>query len=305
MKNRPAPVALFVFNRPWHTRQAIEALGKNEYAAYSDLYVFSDGPKRAADEAKVREVRSYIRTIDVFKRISVIEREKNFGLAESIIAGVTEVVNAHGKIIVMEDDLVSSPHFLSYMNHALRKYEDADRVMHVSGYILPIDPGGLKETFFYRASSCWGWGTWARAWRHFEHDIDKLIPRFDKASRHMFNIDGKTNFWDQMESQRDGKINSWAIRWYASVFLNDGLCLHPSRSMTGNIGLDGSGTHCGEDDTYDVRIHDREITEFEEQLEENREALERIKTFLATTERPLATRILNRMKRKLAVLLGR
>ena len=295
-----APIVLFVFNRPWHTKQTIETLQQNILASESDLVVFSDGPKTASDEPKVKEVRDYIRAIDGFKKLSIIERDRNFGLAESIIAGVTEVVNKYGKIIVLEDDLITSPYFLSYMNHSLRKYEDAAKVMHVSGYVLPIDSTGLKETFFYRASSCWGWGTWARAWKHFEYDINELIPRFDDESKVLFNIDGKYTFWGQMESQRDGKINSWAIRWYASVFLNNGVCLHPSKSMTNNIGFDGSGIHCNEDDIYNVQIHDREIIEFEELCEENRDALERIKSFLATTERPLHTRTFSLLRRKLA-----
>ncbi|HZD41156.1 MAG TPA: hypothetical protein VE131_10570, partial [Terriglobales bacterium] len=235
-----APIALFTYNRPWHTRRTVEALRKNEQAAHSTLYIFSDGPKTAADAAKVWEVRNYIRTIEGFKSVAIIERERNLGLAESIIGGVTEVLTAYGRIIVLEDDMVSSPYFLSYMNAALWKYKAVDKVMHISGYVLPIDPAGLKETFFYRASSCWGWGTWARAWKHFEYDINKLIPRFDADAKRSFNIDGRYNFWDQMESQRDRKIDSWAIRWYASVFLNHGLCLHPSKSMINNIGLDGS-----------------------------------------------------------------
>lgn len=299
MKKQLAPVALFVYNRPWHTRQTIEALRKNEQAAHSTLYIFSDGPKTASDEEKVQDVRNYIRRTDGFKSLSIIEREKNFGLADSIIAGVTEVLNAHGKIIVLEDDLISSPYFLSYMNHALGKYEDTEKVMHIAGYIFPIDPTGLKETFFYRVSSCWGWGTWKRAWRHFEYDINKLIPKFDSKLKRLFNIDGEHNFWQQMKSQRKGKINSWAIRWYASVFLNNGLCLHPSISLINNIGLDGSGMHCGKEDIYDVRVRDQEITELEELCEENEDALGRIKTFMATARRPLHTRIINLIRRKL------
>jgi Glycosyl transferase family 2 len=295
-----SPIALFTYNRPWHTRQTVEALRKNKHAENSALYIFSDGAKTDTDEAKVREVRGYVKTIDGFKSISVIEREKNLGLAESVISGVTEVVNGHGKIIVLEDDLITSPYFLSYMNHALRKYEDVDKVMHISGYVLPIESTGLPNTFFYRAASCWGWGTWERAWKYFDYDINKLISRFNDESRYKFNIDGKYNFWGQMESQRDGRINSWAIRWYASVFLNNGRCLHPSKSMINNIGFDGTGIHCNESDIYNVELHDQEITEFEERCEENREALERIKNFLATTERPLHMRIIYLLKKKLA-----
>ena len=297
-----SPIVLFVFNRLRHTRQTLEALRKNSLSSESNLIIFSDGAKTAADETKVRVVRDYIKTIDGFKSLSIIEREKNFGLAESIIAGVTEVVNDHGKIIVLEDDLISSPYFLSYMNHALRKYEDADKVMHISAYMYPIDSTGLKETIFFRPASCWGWSTWARAWKHLEYDIHKLIPRFNKESKYKFNMDGTFNFWHQMELNRDGRINSWAIRWYASVFLNNGLCLHPSRSLVNNIGFDGTGVHCGKDAIYDVPLHSHQISEFEELLEENPEAIKRFEDFMATTKKPFHTRILDLVKRKMTVL---
>lgn len=297
-----APVVLFVFNRPWHTRKTIEALRNNSVSRDSNLVIFSDGAKAVDDETNVREVRNFLKTIDGFKSISVIERERNFGLAESIISGVTDVVSTHGKIIVMEDDIISAPYFLSYMNHALRKYEDVDKVMHISAYMYPIESTGLKESFFFRPASCWGWGTWARAWRHFEYDIHKLIPRFDRESRHAFNMDGTFDFWHQMEMNRDGRIHSWAIRWYASVFLNNGLCLHPSKSLVNNIGFDGTGVHCGNDAIYDVSPQPTEIFEFEEILEENREAVKRFKDFIATTKMPFYARIQRFLKRKIAAL---
>jgi hypothetical protein len=297
-----APIVLFIYKRPWHSRQTLEALKKNVFASESNLFVFADGPKTIADEPKVREVRDHIRTIGGFKSVSIVEREQNLGLAESITTGVTEVLNHYGSVIVVEDDLICSPYFLSYMNEALRKYEEMEKVMHISAYMYPIDATGLKETIFFRSTSCWGWGTWARAWKHLEYDIHKLIPRFNKESRHKFNMDGTFNFWHQMELNRDGKINSWAIRWYASVFLNNGLCLHPSRSLVNNIGFDGTGVHCGIDATYDVPLISHQITEFEELLEENPEAIKRFGDFMATIKNPFHTRILNLLKRKMTGL---
>jgi len=191
------------------------------------------------------------------------------------------------------------------MNQALNIYKNMDKVMHISAYMFPIDTTGLRETIFFRPASCWGWGTWARAWKYLEYDIHKLIPRFDKKLRKKFNMDGTFNYWHQMELNRDGRINSWAIRWYASIFLNNGLCLHPSRSLVNNIGFDGTGVHCGKEPIYDVPLLSYQIKEFEELLEENPEAIKRFKNFMTTTKKPLHTRILNLLIRKITGLFQR
>ena len=167
-----SPITLFVYNRPWHTRQTVESLQKNELADESDLIVFSDGEKtgvrsqnpegiiinaddrRPTTDDRIKEVREYIKTINGFKSVRIVEREKNLGLANSIISGVTEVVNQYGRIIVLEDDMVTSPCFLRYMNDALDKYETDDRVICVHGYVFPIDE--LPGTFFIRGADCWG-----------------------------------------------------------------------------------------------------------------------------------------------------
>jgi len=292
----PAPIALFVYNRPWHTRQTVEALQKNELAEDSELFIFSDAPKNEEDSEKTARVREFIRSVEGFKSVTIIEREDNHGLAGSIIAGVTEIIERYDKIIVLEDDLLSSPYFLRYMNDGLAIYENEAGVMHIAGYMYPMDSSNLPETFFYRAASCWGWGTWKRAWRLFEADIEKLVPRFDKAKIKSFNIDGCYDFWWQVEALKRGEIDSWAIRWYASVFLNNGLCLHPARSLIDNIGLDGTGMHCGSTDTYRTSLRDQPIKEFERTIAEHTEALHRIKRFLASTRVPFWKRAVRKIR---------
>ncbi len=133
--NNLAPIILFTYNRPWHTRQTIEALQKNLYADKSRLIILSDGPKTEIDVPKVQKVREYIKTVKGFRSIEIIEREKNWGLANNIIDGVTRIINEYGKIIVLEDDIVTSPYFLKFMNEALEFYKDEERVMHISGYM--------------------------------------------------------------------------------------------------------------------------------------------------------------------------
>ena len=169
-----APTALFVYNRLEHTKRVIEALQKNVLASESDLIIFSDGPKHEKDVKKIDEVRKYLKTIDGFKSIEIFEKENNLGLSNSIISGVTEVVNRYGKIIVLEDDLVVSPYFLEFMNNALVKYENEEKVISIHGYIYPIK-NKLPETFFIKGADCWGWATWKRGWDLFEPNGQKLL----------------------------------------------------------------------------------------------------------------------------------
>ena len=274
-----APIILFVYNRLRHTRITVEALQNNELANRSQLIIFSDGARDPFDENSVKKVRQHIRGIDGFKDIQIIEQEKNRGLANSIIEGVTDVITNSDKVIVLEDDIVTSPFFLRFMNQALKFYEDNHKVMHISGYMFPIDKTGLPETFFYRSPSCWGWATWKRAWIHFDRNAEQIMNSFSKDQIKSFNLDGYYNFWSQIKKNKNKKINTWAIFWYATVFRQGGLCLHPSVSMTKNIGHDGSGINCVVTTDYNVELGKNPITRFENVIAENSEVVLRLKNF--------------------------
>ena len=182
-----APIVLFVYNRPWHTLQTLNALMKNELADQHVLYIYSDGPKikAANDEVKkIEEVRKLIRTKQWCKEVYIVESETNRGLADSIINGVTEIVNKHGKIIVLEDDLITSAGFLNYMNIALNLYKNEKNVMHISGYMFPTEKK-LPETFFLVFTSCWGWGTWDRAWQSFDLSARNLLSKVKKQVKYL------------------------------------------------------------------------------------------------------------------------
>jgi GT2 family glycosyltransferase len=293
-----APIVLFVYNRPAHTRQTVEALQKNEMAKDSDLIIYSDAPKKPEAAPEVFEVRKYIRDIGGFKSIKIIEREKNWGLANSIIDGVTSVVNEYGRIIVLEDDLVTSPYFLSFMNEALETYQDDEKVMHISGYMFPIDSAGLLETFFLRTASCWGWATWSRAWGHFEKKPDKLLSKFTKQAINKFNLDGTCNFWAQVEGNESGKMDTWAVFWYATVFQKEGLCLHPRYSMVNNIGHDGTGVHCGSSDSFGVSLAIKPIQYFETSLVENTLALQKTGVYFSPPKPALLTKVVKALKNR-------
>ena len=294
-----APIALFVYNRPEHTRRTIKFLQQNLLAEESRLYIFSDAAKNPNNQSLVEEVREIIHSVEGFKHVELIERKNNLGLANSIIDGVSRLVKEYGKVIVFEDDLISSMYTLQYFNDALIRYQDEEKVMHIGAYMYPLKEENLPETFFYRAATSWGWATWDRAWKNFEPDIDLIISRFDNEKKHRFSIDGTMNFWKQILEFKSGKNNSWAIRWYASIFLKGGLTLNPSKSLINNIGHDGTGIHSGMNDIYHVIINPQPIQSFPEKIEENQLVYHSIKNFLKNRKGSLWQRIIRFAKEKL------
>jgi hypothetical protein len=185
---------------------------------------------------------------------------------------------------------------LQYFNEALSKYAREDKVMHIGAYMYNLPDKQLPQTFFYRAATSWGWATWARAWKDFEPDIDKLIGQFDKQKINRFSIGGSMNFWKQMEGFKAGKNNSWAIRWYASIFLKNGLTLNPSHSLVHNIGHDGSGVHSNSEKTYHVQVAQKPVVEFPMEVKENPRAYQAIRQFLSRRKGNLLQRGLRFMK---------
>jgi hypothetical protein len=252
-----APIVLFTYNRPWHTKQTVEALQKNMYAEQSHLFIFSDGPKTEKDEPKVKEVREYLKTIKGFKNIEIIERDKNWGLANNIIDGVTKVVNQYGRVIVLEDDLVTSPYFLKFMNDGLDIYEEEEKVISIHGYVYRIK--GLPEIFFLRGADCWGWATWKRGWDLFEKDGKKLLDELEKRKlTKLFDFNGAYPYTKMLKDQVEGKVDSWAIRWYASAFIHEKLTLYSGISLVKHIG--DLGTHIkGNSWWLDVELSEKPI----------------------------------------------
>jgi hypothetical protein len=295
-----APIALFVYNRPQHTERTIKFLQENDLAGKSNLFIFSDGAKSQLEEENVAKVRALINKVEGFKSVKVFERKENSGLANSVIEGVTKLIKDYDQVIVLEDDLIISPHTLRYFNDALNRYRDEEKVMHIGAYMYPLKAEDLPQSFFYRAATSWGWATWGRAWKNFEPNIDTLIKQFDKKKKSAFSIENKMNFWKQMLEFKKGKNNSWAIRWYASIFLKGGLTLNPSQSLVNNIGHDGTGVHSGINDIYNVVINPKPITEFPEVIEEDKKAYQVIKRFLSTRKGNMVLRVKRFVREKLA-----
>lgn len=238
-----APIALFTYNRADKTQIVVESLLQNAEAKDSDLFIFSDGPKTPEKKVGVENNRKYIHTITGFKSVSIIEREKNWGLANSLIAGITDVINKYGRVIVVEDDLILSPYFLKFMNEGLEKYKDDDRIGTICGYLAPVKEK-MPENFFLYFMHPWGWATWKRSWELLNTDTEYLLRKMRFKTR-KFNLGGNCGSYGNLYCQKVGLVDSWYIRFYASLFLKRKLNLYPGKTLVANNGCDGSGTHCG------------------------------------------------------------
>jgi hypothetical protein len=237
----------------------IEALRCNAEAANSELFVFIDGPRSSRERRATEELCALFDEDLGFKKLNVELSPRNRGLAESITRGVSSVLSVCDRVIVLEDDTLVSSHFLEYMNSGLDVYAEDSRVASIHGYVYPIDRQ-LPTTFFLRGADCWGWGTWARAWKHYNADGQQLLSELRKLGLMAeFDFGGYAGYSDMLVDQIEGRVDSWAIRWYASAFLADMLTLYPGESLVRNIGLDGSGMHCQITADFDSTMSDDRI----------------------------------------------
>lgn len=259
-----APIILFVYNRLEHTKKTVDALKQNKLASDSLLFIFSDGNKSERDRKSVEEVRSFISTISGFDEIKIILREKNLGLANSVISGVSEVINKYEKAIVLEDDIVTSPYFLKFMNEALEFYKDDNRIFSVSGYNFPIKiPASYQyKIYISPRPSSWGWATWKDRWEKVNWENSEY-EEFIKDKKRILNFNmGGDDLTRMLKNQIAGKINSWAIRWAFAHYLNNAFCLFPVRSFANNIGADRSGVHTRKTNKFSVDIYSKEYQDF-------------------------------------------
>jgi hypothetical protein len=281
----PAPIVLFCFNRPKHTERVLSALSKNELAAESVLYIFCDGPRNEADMHAILEVHAIVERVNGFRKVHIRKSILNKGLANSIIDGVTEIIQLHGRVIVLEDDLVTSQYFLKYMNEGLDFYSVENQVISIHGYTYPINKV-LPDTFLIRGADCWGWATWKRGWDIFEPDGEKLLEEMRrKGLTRKFDLNGAYKFTKMLKNQIAGANNSWAIRWHASAFLQNKLTLYPGHSLVLNIGNDNSGTHCVSDDIFDLTVSSSKISIEKIEIIENKNCIRQFEVFLRSVRR--------------------
>lgn len=252
---RLAPIALFVFNRPEHTRQTLAHLAACQQATASELFIFSDGPRTADDEGAIAEVRALCTQQEGFAAKHLVYHPDNMGLAQNILSGVSQLMEAYGRVIVLEDDLITAPGFLAYMNAALDFYESRQEVFSISGYnhppsLMPIPPDYHADVFYNYRNSSWGWASWQDRWEQVDWEM-RDYPAFARSriQQRAFNRGGE-DLSDILKAQMAGRLNSWAIRFSFAHFRHDALSVYPVRSLVQNIGHDGSGTHSLIEDRY-------------------------------------------------------
>lgn len=239
----PAPILLFTYKRLQELKQTVEALQDNLLAKESELYIFSDAAKSEKDQHAVIEVRNYLKTIVGFKKNHIVEASHNKGLANSIIDGVTIILKQSNKVIVLEDDLITSSNFLDFMNQALDFYEKNEKVFSIAGYSFPLKHDETADIYFTKRSSSWGWATWKDRWDNIDWKVSdykkfKNNPTMQKS----FNRMG-SDLSSMLMKQMNGKMDSWAIRWCYHQFKQNLFTVYPTTSKVKNIGFSDGATH--------------------------------------------------------------
>lgn len=239
------PIIIFAYNRLHHLNILLNSLEKNYLFKKSNVLVFSDGPKNEIDKDEIDNVRNLLKKKLNPQYSEIVESNINLGLSRNIIEGLKQVFQIYDSAIVLEDDLELSPYFLNYMNNALNLYASSEKVASIHGYMYPINFNRkIPDYFFIKGADCWGWGTWRRAWKKFDSRGSELKKKIDKKkNKKEFNFDNSHDYYQMLINQINGKNSSWAIRWYASAFLNNMLTLYPKKTLVKNIGRDNSGTH--------------------------------------------------------------
>lgn len=271
-----APIVVFIYNRPHYLKETLEALSKNEESKNSTLYIYCDGPKEGSSQKeleKIASARAVAREKQWCKEVIIIENNTNMGLSKAIISGVTEIIEKHGRIIVLEDDLVTSKYFLNYINTALNKYENNEEVISVVGFTYPIlFNDDYSGTYFIKNADCLGWATWKRGWDLFEADAIKLIHQLEeKKIVKDFDFNDQYPFMKMLRLVAEGKVNSWAIRWYASSFINDKLSLFPKKSLVRHIGNVGSNVKADNSDIFGWDLGNKPVKSYETTIAEKPE----------------------------------
>ncbi len=259
-----APVVVFCYKRLDTLKKTIEALKQNPESILTHLIIFSDGPKKEADHLPVAMVRDYIHHLDGFRMITTYFSETNKGLARSIIEGVTLVFEKYDRVIVLEDDLLTSNNFLNFMNQSLDHYEFNKRIFSISGYTSIIKNGDPSKVYFTRRASSWGWATWRNSWSSIDWEVkDYADFCIDAKARKAFNSMG-SDLAGMLDKQMAGKINSWAIRWCYHQFKKDLYTVFPQVSRVRNIGFTPEGTHTVDHfNRFDTLLDESSIRNFQ------------------------------------------
>ena len=239
-----APIAIFAYKRTRHLAQALDALEACPEFLQSPVFVFSDGPRDEAARPQVAAVREMLQARRQ-PNMTIVESVANRGLAASVVSGVTKLCDEYGRAIVIEDDLIVSPRTLGWLNAGLDRFADVPSVWQVSAHQFDVPEFSHRmEGMLLHLSTSWGWATWKRAWDKFDAAATGWQAlKTDKALRARFDLDRSYPYTDLLLKQMAGQVDSWAIRWWWSMFSAGGCTLFPPRSLVSNIGLDETATH--------------------------------------------------------------
>ncbi|HEV2835611.1 MAG TPA: hypothetical protein VGW58_09860 [Pyrinomonadaceae bacterium] len=246
MASQKTPIALFLYNRPAHARLVLESLSQCRRLDECLLRIYCDGPRRPDDAESVAAVREVAQEWAERLNAEVVDHETNFGLSRSVVEGVSELCDSHGRVIVVEDDFLLSRSFLDYMLSALDRYENESNVYQICGYMFPIRHASEPDAFFLPLTTTWGWATWSRAWKVFDWNAPDAETLRDPELRRRFNLNDAYPYAEMLESKLAGENDSWGILFWWAVFKAGGLVLHPRKSLVWNGGFDETGTHCGD-----------------------------------------------------------
>ena len=300
--SRQTPIAFFAYNRPAHTRLALNSLGACDRLDECKIYIHSDGPRIDEHNAAVTQVRTIIHTWGAEHNAQIIEQNKNLGLARSIVSGVSRLCEEYGRVIVIEDDLILHPGFIDYMLSALDRYEDEDRVAQVSGFMYPVKHDKKPDAFFLPVTTTWGWGTWNRSWKDVDWQATAALDMLkDFAVRQRFDLDGTYPYTAMLQDRIHGKNQSWGVLFYWWAFSQQKLTLHPRQSLVMNKGFDGSGYHSsvptvGYGVLFDESSQWNKIIDWQIDLKIHDLAYEKIKIYLKKLSPSIFRRIASRVK---------
>ncbi len=300
-----APIGIPVFNRIEHTKLLFNSLLQNELVEESEIYIFCDLEKNTNDKESVLEVRKYVESLSGFKSKQIILRDYNYGLADNTIDGVNHIFKIHEKLIWVEDDKELSPYFLKYMNQGLNYYEAQKKIMSISGYCFPTDNKNTNDSaVITRLMVCWTWATWKDRWLYFDRNIS-IMNKFNRSMKYQFNFENTNLFWRQLVGNKTGRAKTWAIFWYASIFINNGLCVCPIEPLAIDTGSDGSGTNIEKTDIFKNELSNKDNFIFPSVIQENKDYYESLKKYFKSIKPSLFFRIKYRFKNDFYKFMGK
>lgn len=305
------PVLIVTYDRIEHLKRTITSLRSNIYAEQTDLFVASDYQRTESEADKVAAVRTYLKSVDGFKSVTVFERETNFGVVENSNSALRFIFERYDRFIIMNDDLVTAPGFLKFTNEALDKYGNNEMIFSVTGYCPPIR---IPSTYPYDAFFLARMSAWGCAMTKERYDSVREISRkeYDDfvANKHLsraFVNGGGDDLLPMLKKVACGSLEAWDVRCMYTQFMKNQYTIYPTQSLILNIGFDGTGMHCGRTDKFNVTLSDKLNFSFPDDVVVNREIVDANREFRALPSYParVAAKLLSMGKIRLKTFTGR